>query len=624
MKYWYILIIIAILILATLVRLKTYSDDSVLTLADTWFFLRKTGEIVENNYQIPEWDSYSHFPPGRPNNKWWGWEYTMAGMHYIGNLFLDVSVIEIVNIAPIIMILFSIIIAYLLGNLLSNKFSGIMTAATVAFVPLILIISVAGYCDSDILVLFYSLLCICTLFYAFKKRNILSYILAISSNILFIISWIAGWYIIVVFSVFLIGLISISLFKKDRDRIKDLSKFLLIIFVPIFLITLLLGFNIFSLILERFFWFGGEMIVNISVAELQKFNFFSLSGITYFNSRFGFLFYLFFLVPIFFLYKIKQRITLTNEELFLLFLLFFTFFLLTTGTRFILLFSVPIIILTGYVMGKVWEILPKEEMLKILFYGIIGLFFIFSILGAYSEPLPGSPAENWFDAMNWLKENADEDTLVATWWDPGHFIAYHGFKNHADGAHCPDYECSEYDHNVRIRDMGRIFTTLDEEEAITLLKKYNKSNEVYLLASKDLILKYHWMYYFSFGSYESYIILPLSYYGEDMLVYGDEHIAILEREGKLIAALNFPLLKGKAAKEVIYYFRDQRRVDTYTGEDVANVSVWLEPEFRSIILMYPEIKDSLFTKFFFFSETKFDHFRLVYFNSDIYIYRVIW
>ncbi len=130
--------------------------------------------------------------------------------------------------------------------------------------------------------------------------------------------------------------------------------------------------------------------------------------------------------------------------------------------------------------------------------------------------------ENWRSALEFLKRNGDQNTLVATWWDPGHIIAgYTGLKVHADGAHCSWQSCIPYNHDIRIQDMGRILTTSNETEAYEILKKYTylteeqckkvkeefpffnesicniKIKKIYFIASQDLIFKYYWPYYFA-------------------------------------------------------------------------------------------------------------------------------
>jgi asparagine N-glycosylation enzyme membrane subunit Stt3 len=124
-------------------------------------------------------------------------------------------------------------------------------------------------------------------------------------------------------------------------------------------------------------------------------------------------------------------------------------------------------------------------------------------------------SSNWYDMMDWLKEHSDNDTLVMTWWDPGHIITgYTGLKVQADGAHCGPGKCIPYNHNIRIQDTGRMFTTDDENVSLQLIRKYtaltseqcelvrdtfgsivpenacDPVTQVYIIASSDLIGKY--------------------------------------------------------------------------------------------------------------------------------------
>ncbi len=675
--HWHLILLAMILFLALNVRMQTYSDTSVLTQADTWFFLRKANETIENNYRVPSWDIYSHFPPGRPSNRWFGYEYGMAIIYLPANFFGNLTIMQVANIMPVLMILLSVVIAYFLGKFFSNKWGGIATALFVAFSPAVLTLSMAGYSDSDVVVVFFTLLCTLTLFYAFKKRNILSYCLAIIANILFVISWIAGWYVILLFSALLVLLIVVNIILKNFKEAIGLLKVLVIIFVPVFLISFLIGFNIFTSVLERFGWFRGEMLVNISVAELQRFNLLSRLGIEHISSRVGTLPFLLTILglPIIIALRFYKKSKPSEIEIFLFILIIFTTILVTTGTRFVLLLTMASIIFAGYVVGKVVEYLPKEDILKIVAYGTILILSFSMVSNAYAFILSGRPSDNWFDAMDWLKKNADKDSLVVTWWDPGHFIVYTtGLKVHADGAQCPNYECVIYDHNVRIQDMGRIFTTDDEEEAMSILEKYiqltpeqcqeikqrfgdivpddvcKPVSEMYLIASNDLIGKYYWMSFFGdclkkFGLQSADVCYktPLKWFEENAqgrnfiqlslsrqdaqgnLIYG-EIVTLTVKDDQLIPILNIPQqgIRNAVIKEIIYYQNGQESKFEYTNvTNTIDGLLWVHPDMRSVIFMDSTIRDSLFTRMFFFEGKDLKHFELKYFDPEVRIYKVV-
>jgi len=274
-----------------------------------------------------------------------------------------------------------------------------------------------------------------------------------------------------------------------------------------------------------------------------------------------------------------------------------------------------------------------------------------------------SVSQNWYDALDWLKSNADKDSLISTWWDPGHIITgYTGLKAHADGAHCGG--CVPYNHNIRIRDMGRIFSTSDENESINILKKYThlteeqcnqakKSfgnlvpeeackdvTEVYLLATNDLIGKYFWMS--CFGSFDmklwnstvgnkwqcdgrNYIQVPFSNFDKQGLpIYsqGSLTITLLQNGTDLLAVVNSPGqgVRNVIIRDVVFY---QNGVRLYSQANINNTldgMVWIDPSFRMIIFMDPPIRDSVFTRFFFDGEGL-KNFEMVYSNPEVKIFK---
>jgi asparagine N-glycosylation enzyme membrane subunit Stt3 len=403
-----------------------------------------------------------------------------------------------------------------------------------------------------------------------------------------------------------------------------------------------------------------------------------MGGINHILSRVGTLpFYLTILgLPVIIFLRFYKKSKPSEIEIFLLLLFVFTVVLVTTGTRFVLLLTIAFVIFAGYIVGKIVEYLPKEDILKIIVYGTL-LVLSFSLVSkAYIFVAPERVSDNWFDAMDWLKEDADEDSLVVTWWDPGHFIVYTtGLKVHADGAQCPDYECVIYDHNVRIQDMGRIFTTSDEDEAISILEKYiqltpeqcqevkdsfgkvpeevcKPISEMYLIASNDLIGKYYWMSFFGdclkqFGlestdvCYETQFkwfeenaqgrnFIQLSLYGQDTqgnLIYGFDVITITltAKDDQLVPIINVPQqgIRNMVIKELVFYQDGEKQRVEYNVTNIVDGMLWVHPDMKSVIFMDSTIRDSLFTKMFFFEGEGLEQFELKYFNSEVRIYKVI-
>jgi hypothetical protein len=138
-----------------------------------------------------------------------------------------------------------------------------------------------------------------------------------------------------------------------------------------------------------------------------------------------------------------------------------------------------------------------------------------------------SISKNWADSMNWLKQNTPECTVVATYWDPGYWIAaLSGRKTIFDGGlqnslkhtkledlngldciedrkgYIEEINGTKYCVTSRIQDMAGVLYTSDEVWAAKVLETYMEGplgscNDLYELASDELIQISHWWTYFS-------------------------------------------------------------------------------------------------------------------------------
>jgi len=450
------------------------------------------------------------------------------------------------------------------------------------------------------------------------------------------------------------------------------------------------------------------LIVNISVAELQPINIFSSEGFFAVAGRTGLLptvlaFGLFALA----LYKVWKKEQISIEEIFFFVWLLSMFYLISRGVRFSLQFSIAACVAAGYVIGhykKYPEVLliiltlgliflkdylvknrlellgfifffsipfivlykKDEKLIRIFIFGL----FVFQLIFFLSSSIQVGQAsgmeisQNWYDAMDWLVKNADRDSLITTWWDPGHILAGYSYykgkplRVHADGAHCGD--CFPYNHDVRIRDMGRIFSTSNESEAIEILKKYkeltneqcSKAKETfpqmpqeacrpvsdfYIIASSDLIGKYFWLSCFGSFDYElwektngqewkcdgrNFLVLPFS--GQDNygnLMYGNILVLTLKND-RIVGVINVPQqgIRNALVKEIIYYSQGQEIIyknETYEIEG----TVWVDPSFGVAIYMDPKVRNSIFTNMFFFNGRDLKNFELVYSNPEVKIFK---
>jgi len=563
----------AIMYLAVYVRSSTLSSPTVLDY-DPWWFFRHAREIVENNMQIPKWDELSYFPPGRPYEAFQGWPYLMAVMYKIIGPLTGATLTDVAKWSTLIVAAASVVPAYLLGRMLSGKYGGIATTLFAMLSPALIGVSMAGYSDTDMIVMFYTLLSVYSILLALKRPlsvNALPYYLfAIVVNIAFVWTWGFGWIIFLMFAAFMPAIFVFRAveqiahnrnFRINTPELKQEAGIIAPLLIMIIAANLIgtalnLGNMVETMLIGTSFAKGSLLLVNVSVAELQQINIFTAAGMRDVVDRVGLAptLFTFALLPLA-AYKLYKKEKISMVEAFFFMWVFLTFIMITRGVRFSLLFSAAAAAAGGYVIGNA----PKytgNRFAHITFYCFTALLILIFISTAIQTGYFGSgmlTSANWYSMLDWLKANANPRSLVVTWWDPGHIIAgYTGLRVHADGAHCGSglKACIPYGHDARIQDMGRVFSISDEDEALSILEKYRQLTpeqcaevseayagimpsdacdavpEMYVIASSDLIGKYYWLSYFGTGTGRSYIQSSLLNYDqqEGTLTYSEVQI----------------------------------------------------------------------------------------------------
>jgi len=677
-NYLGILLLLAIIFIAISLRLTTAYTTTIFDY-DPYWFVRHAQEILENGFLPPRWDILSYFPPGRIVDYQLGWSYTIAIFYKL--VQAAVPTLTLTQFSIYWIAIFSglcAIPAYFVGKMVTNKWGGLVTAFISTISITFLAVSMAGYPDSDAVDVFYTFLTILTTLYAIKqdpktRKGIAAISLAVISYWLFAFNWNSSWYIYYIFlgfiPIYLFFRVAESLISRQPVALSEKIKDAMPIIVAITLIgvmgtavTFLTGgwpFNTINPIqqfLNGFNFLSGQaLIVNISVAELQPINVFSREGLLQVFNRVGAApSILALLIFPFLIAKLWYKKKITLMEYFVIIWMIFSLWLITRGVRFSLIFSLATATSAGLIVGELVEFLKQRKNVLLIstVYGLIilGMIWYFSDSLQFSQSTGGLDiGDNWREALNWIKTNTDQKALIATWWDPGHIITgFTGRRVHADGAHCTPESCIPFNHNVRIQDMGRIFATSSEDESLQILKKYEqltpqdcqlvkktfgsivpeeaclKVPEMYLIASADLIGKYYWLSFFGTGTGRNYVQLPLSNYGVDQqgniaaYYYGGGAIVVAKRNESLV-----PILNSRAvASEIIYYKNNMLVTQTFNTSDTVQGTVWVEPSFGSAVFMEPEIKNSVFTKLFFFNGEGLKNFQLVFNNGEVKIFKV--
>ncbi len=716
-----------IIFIGMAVRLTTLSAPTVLDY-DPWWYYRHAIEIMNNNMQPPKWDLLSYYPPGRPFEPFLGWIYTMILFYNIAQVFISgITFLTIAKWSPVIMVGLGGISAFLLGRSITNNAGGLFTALFAILSPTFIGVSMAGYTDNDPVVVFYTFFAIFSIILALKKRSIPYYIFAILINLIFAYNWNGGWFVSLLFLAYLPALVIFRIIEETVHHrkptanlyhviteLKHLAKPLLIILIIANLIGVITSLgNVFIsfLISLGFINPGTGLLVNQSVAELQRLNILTRDGFITVAGRIGLVPTLFALVglPLLVLYKLYRKIKIEYYEIFLFLWLTATFYMILNGTRFSLEFSSAAAASAGYVIAQFPKykktslviltailiimtsinggfLLPTFFVTMITIFSlfkrgaetpdlhlatlfgvtiILSIIFISEAIQVGQQSTGLEVSGNWLNALEWLKQNADKDSLITTWWDPGHIIAgYTGLKVHADGAHCPPGECIPYNHNIRIQDMGRVFSISNEDEAVKILKKYmqltpeqcdaamkqysniippdacNPVSEMYIIASNDLTGKYHWLSYFGTGTGRNYVECRISQaltQQQGTPSYectAPMTIALAQKDNQVFAVINVPEqgIRNAIMREVIYYDDSGKEIRAEANAtNTIDGLVYVQPGFGNALFMNQEVRDSIYTNMYFFSGEgipefsmpKLEKFKLVYSNSEIKIFKVL-
>jgi len=734
-KNFHIILLLGIIVLAIGLRLSS-ADFTRISDYDPWWFFRHTEEILNNNLVPPKWDILSYYPPGRPVDYYEGWSWTNAVAYLAAKVVLpNISLTRFTGLFITVFAGLCAIPAYFVGKYVTNKWGGLVTALFGTVTVINITRSLAGYIAADAADVLYTFIVVIAMLYtmdtwkdfsflSLKTKKGIKYFLTLFLTIfaywLFAMNFNNSWYIYYIFVLFIPFFIFFKILESVIARkpihlgailVENKGLILSIILIGIIgeIVTLLTAgwpFNTVDPIrgvLTGFNFISGQaLLVNISIAELQPLNLacFNPTSSSYstqdcLNTRTSFIQNIgiaplilgLFGLPAITLYKLFTKKEIHVAEYFTIVWMILAFWLISRGIRLALLFSLATAAASGFVVGNL-VMMIKNRKNVLLFSTVIGLL-LFGLIWHISDNIQASMqaaqgfdiGQNWVDALNWIKQNTNPKSLIVTWWDPGHIITgFAGRPVMADGAHCTPESCVPYNHNIRIQDMGFIFSTSSEDDALQILKKYqelspqqcqlarekfgdmmpsdacDKVPEIYLIASSDLIGKYYWLSYFGsclnkYGiqtGQSCYSMLPpdfknlvdpivaqnpqnyqfvrlsLSNYGLDQqggigaYYYGGGAITIAVRNNTLIPVLNNKYI----AREIIFFQNGQMFTNTFNTSETVDGTVWVDSSFRTAIFLSPAIRNSIFTRLFFFDGQGLNDFQLVFNNGEVKIFKV--
>lgn len=263
-------------------------------------------------------------------------------------------------------------------------------------------------------------------------------------------------------------------------------------------------------------------------------------------------------------------------------------------------------------------------------------------------------SDNWWEGLNWIRNNTKECAVVATYWDPGHFITgiarraviydgasqgaqtdfpYNGSKRGLDvqlfenGANQIILYKEGIEKHSRMKDVAISLYTDNETQSAELLNRYKKEgcDELYFIASADLIGKSVWWSYFatweptSKGKQYSYLTIQLQQtkplISENSLVY---IYPFSQQQAFVVYQTNQTKIKAFLQQgnqllpvEKVFYFTNTGGMLTVDQAAEVKGMVWLTPDKGTAVFIPKEIENSMFTRLFFFNGEGLDKFEFV-------------
>jgi len=412
-------------------------------------------------------------------------------MHlFNGSISLEAGVAATPLILTFIAILIFLILAYIEDVHPLPLFTGLLSFV---FAPIFFQRSLYGWYDTDPYNAIFPLLIILFLFRLFPvksitfKHRITSVVSLSVITGIYTMFW-SGWvYAIVCTYIFFILVIVYSLAVKNKHILKEISLLFIVYIISSGICIMMfkgpggLVFSVkdtlgrlagfirhdFNLWPDAFLTVGELKKVSLAkIAVLSGgriFSIIALSGlVTFFIRR-------------------SDRGNMVARGLILLPFISIPFFMSIHAERFTILLVAPLAISFTLFLNYAFRIRVKGIVIQWISYGLLSLLIVMPLVSAKMIASRNQPIifnETWEKVLIYARDNTPKDSIINTWWAPGHFITSIARRRVTfDGATLE---------NPVGYWISRFFLSQNEEEAIGILRMLNTSdNEAALFLQHD-------------------------------------------------------------------------------------------------------------------------------------------
>lgn len=661
-----LILLMSFMLLTTPLYKFTGIYENTLSAMDPYAHYRRAAEIAEQGYpgtgvkivdgqEVP-WDYFHNAPEGaKPYASAYAWfiAYSYNGLAK----YLFPTLLAWDRFTPALFGVLAVLAMYLLASQLFDKKTGLAAAFMFALSSSFLTRSVAGFADTDSMV---SFLTIITFFFFIKAWDQESFIYAGFCGVsmaVFGLTWSYQFVpTLMLFSIlfyFIFSVVKNLLLKRSPSIISAVKNhlqkkkkkylvFILILLVGLGLITILRGpehINVFSESIaatqRKASTYVDEGVRNVmlTVSEMNTQTPRQFVSSVHISA-------VFFGVALLLLLRFGLWEKLIKKQFHLIFLLLWlvsTFYMsLFQAVRFTSMFVIPFMIFVGLsIATMISTFVSREKPYTSVVVVVLLLAFLFVVPNITAGDALGPPyfpmavavvnsagpslGPTWINFFDWMRAETPEDSIFASWWDPGHAIEAIGERPAvADGAQ----------NAYHVHDLALVFTSTNESEAVKILDEYNVS---YFFTSSDLIGKYGAISFLS-GRWEggdSYPVMRLSETRQlqdgTLLIYnlggGNSIMVNVEYEG--VTATLRQGYQSQKIRRVFFYKDNTGMISTIGDNNTLDAMLYISPDYTQAFYMPPRLENNMLTRLHLFNGAGLEHFELVKnFGDQIKVYKI--
>jgi len=319
----------------------------------------------------------------------------------------------------------TVIPVYFIGKVLFNRYVGIVAAALIAVLPgEWLGRSILGFTDHHVAEVLFSTTALMFFLLAIKsegKRQIVYAALAALFLFICVYSWTSGVLIVVIIVVYMIARISqIALLQLNHPK----HGYEMLYFVAA-IGVLLMGFAVFMSanpgLTSKMFAYLTTSTTITTTAEMRPL--FFPSGFFTPMVAWGNFTTMFFIAPVaMVILFIRSR--RDSNALFLIIWCAVMLVAMLCFRRFAYYFAINAALLGGFMAWYLWQHIKDRAVAIMITTVLLCVILIPSLQVATIQTKHStfSPSDAWMKALEWTKNNTEEDSLILAWWDYGYWI----------------------------------------------------------------------------------------------------------------------------------------------------------------------------------------------------------